>query len=192
MKKVTELANDLAYALASTDIRILAPIPGKQAVGVEVPNSRRRIVRLGDIYRAGPAKASPLVAWLGKDIDGNAVWTDLAKMPHVLVAGTTGSGKSGCINAILSSILMHASPNEVRLVLVDPKQVELNHYETVPHLLTPGRHLAAARRQRARQPDRGDGEPLRDHGRGPLPQPRRAEPGPGARRARRRCRTSSA
>jgi len=137
VKKVTELANDLAYALASTDIRILAPIPGKQAVGVEVPNSKRRMVRLGDIYAGRPAKTSPLVAWLGKGIDGNPVWTDLSKMPHVLVAGTTGSGKSGCLNAILSSILMQASPNEVRLVLVDPKQVELNHYEHVPHLLTP-------------------------------------------------------
>src|ERR1044072_4332458 len=137
VKKVTELSNDLAYALASTDIRILAPIPGKQAVGVEVPNTRRRIVRLGDIYAGRPEKTSPLVAWLGKGIDGNPVWTDLAKMPHVLVAGTTGSGKSGCVNAILSSILMQASPNEVRLVLVDPKQVELNHYEHVPHLLTP-------------------------------------------------------
>jgi S-DNA-T family DNA segregation ATPase FtsK/SpoIIIE len=137
VKKVTELSNDLAYALASTEIRILAPIPGKQAVGVEVPNTRRRLVRLGDIYAGRPEKTSPLVAWLGKGIDGNAVWTDLAKMPHVLVAGTTGSGKSGCVNAILSSILMHASPNDVRLVLVDPKQVELNHYEHVPHLLTP-------------------------------------------------------
>ena len=137
VKKVTELANDLAYALASTDIRILAPIPGKQAVGVEVPNTRRRIVRLGDIYSGRPEKTSPLVAWLGKGIDGKPVWTDLAKMPHVLVAGTTGSGKSGCVNAILSSILMQASPNDVRLVLVDPKQVELNHYEHVPHLLTP-------------------------------------------------------
>jgi DNA segregation ATPase FtsK/SpoIIIE, S-DNA-T family len=137
VKKVTELANDLAYALASTDIRILAPIPGKQAVGVEVPNAKRRMVRLGDIYAGRPAKASPLVAWLGKGIDGNAVWTDIAKMPHVLVAGTTGSGKSACVNAMLSSILMAASPNEVRLVLVDPKQVELNHYESVPHLLTP-------------------------------------------------------
>jgi S-DNA-T family DNA segregation ATPase FtsK/SpoIIIE len=137
VKKVTELANDLAYALASTDIRILAPIPGKQAVGVEVPNRRRRLVRLGDIYQGRPPKTSPLVGWLGKDIAGNAVWTDLAKMPHVLVAGTTGSGKSGCVNAILSSILMSASPNEVRLVLVDPKRVELNHYEAVPHLLTP-------------------------------------------------------
>jgi S-DNA-T family DNA segregation ATPase FtsK/SpoIIIE len=137
VKKVTELANDLAYALASTDIRILAPIPGKQAVGVEVPNAKRRMVRLGDIYAGRPQKASPLVAWLGKGIDGNAVWTDIAKMPHVLVAGTTGSGKSACVNTMLSSILMSSSPNEVRLVLVDPKQVELNHYEHVPHLLTP-------------------------------------------------------
>ncbi|MCB8915109.1 MAG: DNA translocase FtsK [Thermoleophilales bacterium] len=137
VKKVSELANDLAYALASTDIRILAPIPGKQAVGVEVPNSSRNMVRLGDIYGKPKEKDSPLVAWLGKGIDGKPVSTDLAKMPHVLVAGTTGSGKSGCVNAVLSSILMHSSPNEVRLVLVDPKQVELNHYETVPHLLTP-------------------------------------------------------
>ena len=137
VKKVSELANDLAYALASTDIRILAPIPGKQAVGVEVPNSSRNIVRLGDIYAKPSVKVSPLLAWLGKGIDGKSVSTDLATMPHVLVAGTTGSGKSGCVNAILSSILMHSSPNEVRLVLVDPKQVELNHYEAVPHLLTP-------------------------------------------------------
>jgi DNA segregation ATPase FtsK/SpoIIIE, S-DNA-T family len=135
--KITQLKDDLAYALASTDIRILAPIPGKQAVGVEVPNQRRRLVRLGDIYAGRPQGSTPLVAWLGKDIAGHAVWTDLQKMPHALVAGTTGSGKSGSINAILSSILLHASPNEVRLVLVDPKRVELNHYENVPHLLTP-------------------------------------------------------
>jgi S-DNA-T family DNA segregation ATPase FtsK/SpoIIIE len=137
VKKVSELANDIAYALASTDIRILAPIPGKQAVGVEVPNSARNMVRLGDIYKRTETTAAPLTAWLGKGIDGKPVKTDLAKMPHVLVAGTTGSGKSGCVNAVLSSILMHSSPNDVRLVLVDPKQVELNHYEAVPHLLTP-------------------------------------------------------
>jgi DNA segregation ATPase FtsK/SpoIIIE, S-DNA-T family len=137
VSKVTQLKDDLAYALASTDIRILAPIPGKQAIGVEVPNQRRRLVRLGDIYQGRPRGSSPIVGWLGKDISGAAVWTDLAKMPHVLVAGTTGSGKSGCINAILSSLLMHASPNELRLVLVDPKRVELNHYERIPHLLTP-------------------------------------------------------
>ena len=137
VSKVAALKDDLAYALASTDIRILAPIPGKKAVGVEVPNARRRLVRLGDIYEGRPKGSSPLVAWLGKDVSGHACWTDIALMPHVLVAGTTGSGKSGCINAILSSILLHASPNECRLVLVDPKRVELNHYESLPHLLTP-------------------------------------------------------
>jgi len=135
--KIAQLKDDLAYALASTDIRILAPIPGKKAVGVEVPNTRRRMVRLGDIYQGRPEGASPLLAWLGKDISGQAVSMDLAKMPHVLVAGTTGSGKSGSVNAILTSMLLHASPNELRLVLVDPKQVELNHYDSVPHLLTP-------------------------------------------------------
>jgi S-DNA-T family DNA segregation ATPase FtsK/SpoIIIE len=135
--KVAQLRDDLAYALASTDIRILAPIPGKKAVGVEVPNQRRRLVRLGDIYDGLPKGSSPLAVWLGKDVSGQAVWTDLAPMPHALVAGTTGSGKSGCINAMLCSVLLHASPNEVRLVLVDPKRVELNHYERLPHLLTP-------------------------------------------------------
>ena len=144
--KVTHLKDDLAYALASTEIRILAPIPGKQAVGVEVPNQSNRVVCLGDIFRrklredaagkqgVGP---SPLSVWLGKDIAGNAVWTDLARMPHLLVAGTTGSGKSGCINTMLSSILLRSTPNEVRMVLVDPKRVELNYYEDIPHLLTP-------------------------------------------------------
>jgi DNA segregation ATPase FtsK/SpoIIIE, S-DNA-T family len=137
VSKVAQLRDDLAYALASTDIRILAPIPGKKAVGVEVPNTRRRLVRLGDIYADPPRGSSPLLCWLGKDVSGQSVSADLALMPHVLVAGTTGAGKSGCINAILTSILMHASPNAVRLVLVDPKQVELNHYERIPHLLTP-------------------------------------------------------
>ena len=135
--KIAQLKDDLAYALASTDIRILAPIPGKKAVGVEVPNQRRRLVRLGDIYDGRPNGASPLSVWLGKDVSGQASWTDLALMPHALVAGTTGSGKSGCINAMLCSILLHASPNEVRMVLVDPKRVELNHYEQLPHLMTP-------------------------------------------------------
>ena len=137
VSKVARLRDDLAYALASTDIRILAPIPGKKAVGVEVPNQRRRLVRLGDIYDGRPKGSSPLAVWLGKDVSGQAVWADLAPMPHALVAGTTGSGKSGCINAMLCSVLLHASPNEARLVLVDPKRVELNHYERLPHLLTP-------------------------------------------------------
>jgi len=135
--KVAQLKDDLAYALAATDIRILAPIPGKQAVGVEVPNSRRRIVHLGDVFQAPPPDWSPLAVWLGKDIAGHAIGADLAKMPHLLVAGTTGAGKSACVNAMLASILLRASPHEVRLVLVDPKQVELNHYESIPHLLTP-------------------------------------------------------
>ncbi len=135
--KVTQLKDDLAYALAATDIRILAPIPGKQAVGVEVPNARRRIVRLGDVFQEPPADWSPLTVWLGKDVAGKAIGADLAKMPHLLVAGTTGAGKSGAINAMLASVLLRASPHELRLVLVDPKQVELNHYESIPHLLTP-------------------------------------------------------
>jgi DNA segregation ATPase FtsK/SpoIIIE, S-DNA-T family len=135
--KVAQLKDDLAYALAATDIRILAPIPGKQAVGVEVPNAHRRIVRLGDVFQAPPKDWSPLTVWLGKDVAGKAIGADLAKMPHILVAGTTGAGKSGAINAMLSSVLLRATPHEVRLVLVDPKQVELNHYESIPHLLTP-------------------------------------------------------
>jgi S-DNA-T family DNA segregation ATPase FtsK/SpoIIIE len=135
--KVAQLKDDLAYALAATDVRILAPIPGKQAVGVEVPNAKRRIVRLGDVFQEPPADWSPLTVWLGKDVAGKAIGADLAKMPHLLVAGTTGAGKSGAINAMLASVLLRASPHELRLVLVDPKQVELNHYESIPHLLTP-------------------------------------------------------
>jgi S-DNA-T family DNA segregation ATPase FtsK/SpoIIIE len=137
MSKVSQLKDDLAYALAATEIRILAPIPGKQAVGIEVPNRDRRTVHLGDVFRARPEGYSPLTVWLGKDVSGKAIGADLAKMPHILVAGTTGAGKSACINAMLSSILLNATPDEARLVLVDPKQVELNHYEDVPHLLTP-------------------------------------------------------
>jgi S-DNA-T family DNA segregation ATPase FtsK/SpoIIIE len=135
--KVAQLKDDLAYALAASDIRILAPIPGKQAVGVEVPNARRRIVHLGDVLQEPPEGWSPLTVWLGKDVAGRAIGADLAKMPHLLVAGTTGAGKSGCVNAMLASILLRATPHEVRLVLVDPKQVELNHYDSIPHLLTP-------------------------------------------------------
>jgi S-DNA-T family DNA segregation ATPase FtsK/SpoIIIE len=137
VSKVAQLKDDLAYALAATEIRILAPIPGKQAVGVEVPNALRRIVHLGDVFQDPPPDWSPLTVWLGKDIAGRAIGADLAKMPHLLVAGTTGSGKSACVNAMLSSILLRATPHEVRFVLVDPKQVELNHYESIPHLLTP-------------------------------------------------------
>jgi S-DNA-T family DNA segregation ATPase FtsK/SpoIIIE len=135
--KVAQLRDDLCYALATTEIRILAPIPGKQAVGVEVPNLSPNLVTLGDIFGDIPPQASPLAVWLGKGIDGVPVYCDLSRMPHLLIAGTTGSGKSGCINAILTSILLRASPDQVRLILIDPKRIELNHYESIPHLLTP-------------------------------------------------------
>ena len=137
VSKVAALKDDLSYALATTEIRILAPIPGKQAVGVEVPNLAPKIVTLGDIYDDLPSSASPLAVWLGKDISGNAVWADLARMPHILIAGTTGSGKSGCINTILTSILLRSTPDDVRMILIDPKRIELNYYESIPHLLTP-------------------------------------------------------
>ena len=137
MSKVATLKDDLAYALAAEQVRILAPIPGKQAVGVEVPNRVRKMVHLGDVFQPAPSGWSPLSVWLGKDIAGKAIGTDLAKQPHILIAGTTGSGKSGCVNAMLSSVLLRSSPNELRMVLVDPKRVELNHYEGIPHLLTP-------------------------------------------------------
>ena len=190
--KVAQLKDDLAYALAATDIRILAPIPGKQAVGVEVPNARRRIVRLGDVFQEPPKDWSPLTVWLGKDIAGKAIGADLAKMPHLLVAGTTGAGKSGCVNAMLSSVLLRATPHEVRLVLVDPKQVELNHYESIPHLLTPvitsPRMAANALQNLVTR----DGAALRDHVARADAQPGRAQQVARDAAASRRCRTSCA
>ncbi|HEY4346212.1 MAG TPA: DNA translocase FtsK [Gaiellaceae bacterium] len=135
--KVAQLRDDICYALATTEIRILAPIPGKQAVGVEVPNLSPNLVTLGDIYGDLPPQTSPLTVWIGKGIDGIPVYCDLARMPHLLIAGTTGSGKSGCINAILTSILLRSTPDQVRMILIDPKRIELNYYESIPHLLTP-------------------------------------------------------
>ncbi len=137
VSRVSSLKNDIAYALATTDIRILAPIPGKSAVGVEVPNVSPNLVTLGDIFRGFPDRSGPLMVWLGKDISGKPVYADLAQMPHLLVAGTTGSGKSGCINCMISSILLRSTPEEVKMILIDPKRVELNHFEGIPHLLTP-------------------------------------------------------
>ena len=136
--KVTALHKDIAYAMATADVRMLAPIPGKSAIGVEVPNRQRQLVAVGDVLNTPEAKAlsSPLSVAVGRDIDGKPVMVDLAKMPHVLVAGTTGSGKSSCINSLLASILMRSTPDEVRLILIDPKMVELSQYNGLPHLLT--------------------------------------------------------
>jgi DNA segregation ATPase FtsK/SpoIIIE, S-DNA-T family len=139
VNRVTGLSHDIAYAMASPDVRILAPIPGRSAIGVEVPNRQRQLVTLGDLLATEEAKhvAHPLEVALGRDISGQPVILDLTSMPHLLIAGATGAGKSSCINSIVSSILMRATPDQVRLILVDPKRVELGAYNDLPHLLTP-------------------------------------------------------
>ncbi|MEX0665637.1 MAG: DNA translocase FtsK 4TM domain-containing protein [Acidimicrobiia bacterium] len=138
VNRVTGLAHDLAYAMASADVRILAPIPGRSAVGVEVPNRQRQLVTLGDILVSPEAKAAtqPLEVGLGRDISGRSVMLNLAELPHVLIAGATGAGKSSCINSLVTSLLMRNTPDQVRLILVDPKRVELGAYNDLPHLLT--------------------------------------------------------
>jgi len=136
--KVTSLHKDIAYSMATPDVRILAPIPGKQAIGVEVPNDSRQLVAVGDILSSPEARAAknPLEVAIGRDINGRAVLADLSKMPHILIAGATGAGKSSCINSLLTSILMRSTPDQVRLILIDPKRVELGQYNRLPHLLT--------------------------------------------------------
>ena len=182
VSRVAALKDDLAYALAATDIRVQAPIPGKTAVGVEVPNIQAELRRRSATSTAlFPPNASPMAFWLGKDITGKAVLADLVRMVHLLIAGTTGSGKSGCINALISSILLRATPDQVRMIMIDPKKVELCNFDGVPHLLAPVVTNMKQATLRARQRLPRDGPALRRHVAQRLPGHPRAQQEAGAR-----------
>ena len=190
--KVAQLKDDLAYALAASDIRVLAPIPGKQAVGVEVPNARRRIVHLGDVLTAPPEDWSPLTVCLGKDVAGRAINADLAKMPHLLVAGTTGAGKSGCVNAMLSSRPAQRDAARGADGAGRPQAGRAQPLRVDPAPAHAGDHVAAQGRHRAAEPRARDGAALRADVAGPHALADRAQQGARRRAARRRCPTSCA
>ena len=177
--RVTSLQKDIAYAMAATDVRILAPIPGRSAIGVEVPNRQRQLVALGDLL-ASPEAAratNPLEVAVGKDIAGKAVFLDLAATPHLLIAGATGAGKSSGINCIITSLLMRTTPDDVRLILIDPKQVEMGQYQRLPAPADAAGDEPEEGGQRARLGGQGDGAPLRPAVGDGLPRHRRLQQG---------------